>query len=140
MPKESIVSNILYYDLFVFSLPDSNSLISVMGQGAHDAGHCFFSFFFLMQMESYFPNWFMNSEEAKVLHVGAEWMNVLRGRIMGPKACQMLSDTCIVSVISLSGSQLATAIGLGLLGGVCILKGCLTPSRCTEIETEHERE
>lgn len=36
-------------------------------------------------VESYFLSWFVNSAEVKVLHVGAEWMNILRGRIMGLK-------------------------------------------------------
>lgn len=85
--------------------PDFNNFILVMRRGAHsthDADHCEFFFpFFLMQMESYFPNWFMNSEEAKALHVGAEWMSVLRSRIMGPKAVKCCwSDTCIVGVTS----------------------------------------
>lgn len=39
----------------------------------------------LSVVKSYFLKWFMNSEKAKVLHVGDEWMNILCSRIMGLK-------------------------------------------------------
>lgn len=52
----------------------------------------FFSSCFMLLVQSYFLNWFMNSEEAKVLHVGAEWMSTpCMSVIMG---LQLLQRCC----------------------------------------------
>lgn len=50
----------------------------------------------MLLVQSYFLNWFMNSEEAKVLHVGAEWMNIPRmSVIMG---LQLLQRCCNIKL------------------------------------------
>lgn len=46
----------------------------------------------LSVMKSYFLNWFMNSEEAKVLHVGDEWMNIHCSRIMDLRLVECCCD------------------------------------------------
>lgn len=86
-------------------------------------------------VESYFLNWFMNSEEAKVLHVGAEWMNILCSRIMGLKLvyccwnikvlCQYCSVCCCGSLPCLEA--VSSQLLCGSLLHVEAVFSCLIP-------------